>query len=112
MIEQDRYTYRVTWSEEDEEYLGLCAEFSSLSWLDSTPEKTLQGIRQVVADVVMDLQANNEVVPEPIAMRKYSGKFLLRIPPEAHRQLAIEAAESGISLNRLASNRISQRMTA
>ncbi len=110
MIEQDRYTYRVTWSEEDEEYLGLCAEFPSLSWLEGTPEETLRGIRQVVADVVMDLKANNEVIPEPIAMRKYSGKFLLRIPPEAHRQLAIEAAESGISLNRLASSRISQRV--
>lgn len=27
------YTYRVTWSQEDDEYLGLCAEFASLSWL-------------------------------------------------------------------------------
>ena len=112
MIEQDRYTYRVTWSEEDEEYLGLCAEFPSLSWLDGTPEETLRGIRQVIATVVADLEANHEVVPEPIAMRKYSGKFLLRIPPETHRQLALEAAESGISLNRLASSRISQRVMA
>ena len=109
MIEQDRYTYRVTWSEEDAEYLGLCAEFPSLSWLDSTPEKTLRGIRQVIADVVEDLKANNETVPTPISVKKYSGKFLLRIPPEAHRQLAIEAAESGVSLNRLVSSRVSQR---
>jgi hypothetical protein len=29
MLENDRYTYRVTWSEEDEEYVGLCAEFPS-----------------------------------------------------------------------------------
>ena len=55
MLENDRYTYRVTWSEEDEEYVGLCAEFPSLSWLSSTPEAALQGIRQVVADVVADL---------------------------------------------------------
>jgi len=110
MIEQDRYTYRVTWSEEDEEYLGLCAEFPSVSWLADTPEETLYGIRQVVADVVMDLKVNNEVIPKPISIKKYSGKFLLRIPPEAHRQLAIEAAESGISLNRLVSSRVSQRI--
>lgn len=112
MIEQDRYTYRVTWSAEDEEYLGLCAEFPSLSWLDSIPEEALRGIRQVVADVITDLDAHNEDIPEPIAMRKYSGKFLLRIPPETHRQLALEAAEAGISLNRLASSRISQREIA
>jgi len=67
ILEQDRYTYRVTWSEEDEEYLGLCAEFPSLSWLANNPEDALQGIRQVVAEVVVDLEANDESVPEPIA---------------------------------------------
>ena len=108
ILEQDRYTYRVTWSEEDEEYLGLCAEFPSLSWLANNPEGALQGIRQVVAEVVADLEANNESVPEPIAVRQYSGKFLIRIPPEIHRRLALEAAEAGVSLNRLASTRLSQ----
>ena len=107
-LEQDRYTYRVTWSEEDEEYVALCAEFPSLSWLADTPEEALQGIRQVVAGVVADLESNNESVPEPIAVKQYSGKFMIRIPPEVHRRLALEAAESGVSLNRLASARLSQ----
>ena len=40
----DKYTYRVTWSEDDNEYVGLCAEFSSLSWLADTPEKALKFI--------------------------------------------------------------------
>ena len=109
-LEQDRYTYRVTWSAEDEEYLGLCAEFPSLSWLANNPEDTLQGIRQVVAEVVVDLETNNESVPEPIAIRQYSGKFLIRIPPEMHRRLVLEAAESGVSLNRLASARLNQQV--
>ena len=107
-LEQDRYTYRVTWSGEDEEYVALCAEFPSLSWLADTPEEALQGIRQVVAGVVADLESNNESVPEPIAVKQYSGKFMIRIPPEVHRRLALEAAESGVSLNRLASARLSQ----
>lgn len=34
----DKYTYRITWSEEDGEYVGLCAEPPSLSWLSQTPE--------------------------------------------------------------------------
>jgi hypothetical protein len=25
-LKNDRYTYRVTWSEDDNEYVGLCAE--------------------------------------------------------------------------------------
>ena len=57
-LNNDRYTYRVTWVEDDQEY--------------------------------------------------NSGKFMVRIPPDVHRNLAIQAAESGISLNRLASAKLSQ----
>jgi predicted HicB family RNase H-like nuclease len=103
----DRYTYRVTWSEEDNEYVGLCAEFSSLSWLDATPEEALTGIRSLVRKVVADLKRNDEPVPEPISTRPYSGKFMVRVPPEVHRILAIQAAESGVSLNRLVSSKLS-----
>ena len=103
----DRYTYRVTWSAEDGEHVGLCAEFPSLSWLAASPEEALQGIRNVVADVVADLGSTGEPIPEPLAERHYSGQFRVRIPPAVHRSLAIEAAEQGISLNRLASSKLS-----
>lgn len=102
----DHYTYRVTWSQEDGEYLGLCLEFPSLSWLATTPEKSLSGIRKVVAEVVADLLSNNELVPQPLAEKHYSGEFRVRIPPLLHRSLAVEAAEQGVSLNRLASTKL------
>ncbi len=38
-IKNDHYTYRVTWSSEDKEYVGLCAEFPSLSWLARRQEE-------------------------------------------------------------------------
>ena len=107
-LKNDLYTYRVTWSADDKEYVGLCAEFPSLSWLAASPEAALKGIRRVVADVVKDMKKNGEPVPEPIATKRYSGKFLVRVPPEVHRNLAIQAAESGISLNRIASAKLSQ----
>ena len=107
-LKNDHYTYRVTWSEDDKEYVGLCAEFSSLSWLAKTPEAALKGIRKVVADVVQDMKSNKEEIPEPIASRNYSGKFMVRVPPEVHRTLSIQAAEAGVSLNRLASTKLSR----
>ncbi|MCK4727930.1 MAG: type II toxin-antitoxin system HicB family antitoxin [Desulfobacterales bacterium] len=107
-LKNDRYTYRVTWSEDDNEYVGLCAEFPSLSWLARTPEGALKGIRKVVEGVVKDMQDGGETIPEPIACRRYSGKFMVRVPPEIHRNLSIKAAESGVSLNRLASSKLSQ----
>lgn len=103
----DKYTYRVTWSEDDAEYVGLCAEFPSLSWLANTPEAALKGIRKVVNEVVVDMLANGESVPEPIATKHFSGKFMVRVPPDVHRQLAMQAAEAGVSLNRLASAKLS-----
>jgi predicted RNase H-like HicB family nuclease len=103
----DRYTYRVTWSEEDDEHVGLCAEFPSLSWLEPTPESALTGIRSLVRKVVADLKRNGEAIPEPISTRPYSGKFMVRVPPQVHRILAIQAAESGVSLNRLVSSKLS-----
>ena len=107
-LKNDRYTYRVTWSEDDNEYVGLCAEFPSLSWLASSPETALKGIRELVSDVLKDLEVSGEAVPEPIASRSYSGKFMVRVPPDVHRKLAIQAAESGVSLNRIASSKLSQ----
>ena len=102
----DHYTYRVTWSAEDNEHVGLCAEFPSLSWLAKTPEDALKGIRKVLADVAKDMQASGETMPTPLAEKLYSGQFRVRSPPEVHRALAVQAAEQGVSLNRLASAKL------
>ena len=104
----DHYTYRITWSAEDAEHVGLCAEFPSLSWLAPTPAEALSGIQSIVADSVADIRNNGESVPEPMADRAYSGKFMVRVPPETHRCLAIRAAEQGVSMNRLVSARLAR----
>ena len=106
-MKNDHYTYRVTWSEDDKEYVGLCAEFPSLSWLASSQEAALRGIRAVVAGAVADMRKTKEPIPEPLAGKRYSGRFMVRIPPDVHRNLTLKAAEEGISLNRLASAKLS-----
>lgn len=107
-MRKDKFTYRVTWSDDDNEYAGLCAEFPSLSWLAKTPESALKGIRKVVDDVMRDMHKKGETIPEPISSRHFSGKFMVRVPPQVHQKLAIQAAEFGVSLNRLASAKLSQ----
>jgi predicted HicB family RNase H-like nuclease len=76
--------------------------------LASTPEAALKGIRNTVAEVVGDLKANKEPIPEPLASRRFSGKFMVRVASEIHCHLAVEAAEAGVSLNRLASAKLSR----
>ncbi len=107
-LKHDRYTYRVTWSSDDREHVGLCAEFPSLSWLSKTPESALRGIRKVVGEVVAEMKKSGETPPEPIAVRQYSGRFVVRVTPDTHRRLTIQAAEAGVSLNRLASSKLNR----
>ena len=102
----DHYTYRVTWSPDDSEHVGLCIEFPSLSWLAPTPEDALSGIRKTVTKIVSDMRSNGEQIPKPLSEKSYSGEFRVRIPPDVHRTLAIQAAEQGISLNRLVSAKL------
>ncbi|MDE0269187.1 MAG: toxin-antitoxin system HicB family antitoxin [Acidimicrobiaceae bacterium] len=102
----DRYSYRVIWSDEDEMYVGLCAEFGLLSHLDDTPEGAFAGIRDVVAFAVESLHEDGAPIPEPLSTRRYSGTLTLRVPPETHRILAMDAAEAGVSMNRLAAERL------
>lgn len=107
MNQADRYTYRVTWSEEDGEFVGLCAEFPSLSFLAVTQADALVGVLEVVQEVLVDMVESGEDLPQPYSSRKFSGKFMLRIPPDAHRNLAVQAAEAGVSLNRYVSSKLS-----
>ena len=65
MVNYDRHTYKVTWSSEDEEFVGLCAEFPSLSFLEKNRNTALEGLTDLVKDVVADMGANDETIPEP-----------------------------------------------
>lgn len=101
-----QYSYRVIWSEDDNEFIGLCAEFPSLSWMDKEQAAALSGIVNLVGDVVADMESSGEKIPQPLSLQKYSGKFMIRTTPELHRQLATMAMESGVSLNRLVNSKL------
>jgi predicted RNase H-like HicB family nuclease len=108
MSDATHYTYRVTWSAEDGEHAATVAEFPSLSWLAPTPVEALAGLAAVVRDVLADLAASGEPIPEPLSERTYSGRFVVRVPAEVHRRLVREAAEQHVSLNRLVSDRLAR----
>ena len=102
----EHYTYRVHWSPEDDLFVGTVAELPSLSWLAPDQTEAFLGIRLAAIETVSDLESDGDPVPPALADRVYSGKFMVRVPPEVHRQLVVEAAEQNVSLNRLASSRL------
>ena len=107
-VDSAHYTYRVSWSPEDGEFVATCLELSSLSWLASSQAKALAGIQRVVADALVDLTASGEPVPVPLAECQYSGRFNVRISPDLHRELAMQAADHHMSLNRFVSDRLAR----
>ena len=52
-------------SAEDHAYVGLCAEFLALSWLDGDQSKAFSRIVELVAEVVVEMISQNETVPTP-----------------------------------------------
>ncbi len=93
------YTYRVSWSAEDAEFVASCLEFPSLSWLAGSQVEALQGLVDVVRETLADMEEQGEEVPAPLSERRFSGKFNVRVGESLHRDLAMRAAEERMSLN-------------
>ena len=53
-------SYAATWSEEDQQFVGTCDQYPSLSWLADTNHEAIEGIKRVVADVEADMVAERE----------------------------------------------------
>lgn len=62
--------------------------------------------RRFLIGFVADMRKNGENIPAPLSAKSFSGKFVVRVPPEVHKELVISAAEEGVSLNRLVSARL------
>jgi predicted RNase H-like HicB family nuclease len=55
------YAYRVEWSPEDNEFIGLVAEFPSLSSLAPTRAEAMQGVVGVVEQVAAEMADAQDV---------------------------------------------------
>ena len=67
---EELYTYRVEWSEEDQEFVGTVAEFPSLSCLADSSLEALSGIQQVVLQAIDILEEEGKPVPDPYHLRQ------------------------------------------
>ena len=101
---EELYTYRVEWSEEDQEFVGTVADFPSLSCLADNSLEALSGIQQVVLQAADILEEEGKPVPEPYRLRQFSGRFSLRLSPQLHRKLSQQAAFAHQSLNQYVSH--------
>ncbi|MBT1161159.1 MULTISPECIES: type II toxin-antitoxin system HicB family antitoxin [Bifidobacterium] len=110
--ESDRYVYRIHWSNEDDGFVATVAELPDLRFIAQSSLDALAGLRVLASERVAAMRSKGQNVPEPFEDRHYSGHIMVRVPPEVHRRLTIEAAEQGVSLNRLVQSRLTQSTKA
>jgi hypothetical protein len=108
----DHYRYAVQWSPEDGEFLATVAEFPSLSWIEPDQVAAIRGLEVLVQQVIDDMVAGGELVPEPLADRSYSGRLNLRVSEGLHRKLATEAVQHQTSLNAYATQLLDRQLSA
>jgi uncharacterized protein encoded in hypervariable junctions of pilus gene clusters len=65
--------------------------------------EALSGIQQVVLQAIDILEEEGKPVPEPYHLRRFSGRFNLRVSPQLHRKLSQQAAFAHQSLNQYVS---------
>ncbi len=58
--------------------------------------------------IKVNLELNNPI-PVPSATKKYSGRFVVRLPSNLHQHLAEEAERNGVSLNQMVATLLAER---
>ena len=75
-MDDPRYEYRASWSEDDEAWVGVCNGFLLVSHLAPTEAEASSGIRSLVSDIVSDMRADGESLPLPLPWQAYDAAQL------------------------------------
>lgn len=95
----DQYLKLVEWSKEDRCYVGTCPGLMLGGVHGQDEAKVYAALCRVVAEWIAIHEADGVPLPEPTAGKDYSGKFVVRVGKDLHRQLAAEALRDQVSLN-------------
>lgn len=104
MKPSDKYLKIVEWSDEDGCYVGTCPGVIYGGVHGDDEAEVYQELCHVVAEAVALYQADGKPLPPATANKDYSGRFVLRVGKDLHRELALRALQSGESLNSYCQN--------
>jgi antitoxin HicB len=91
---------------------GYSVEIKDLPGCISQGE-TLEEALEMIEDAKMawikvNLELGN-LIPLPSTEKKFSGRFVVRLPSSLHQQLAEQAERNGVSLNQMVSTLLAER---
>ncbi|MDA8307498.1 MAG: type II toxin-antitoxin system HicB family antitoxin [Deltaproteobacteria bacterium] len=100
------YTARIEYSDEDGCFVGHLAGISDVIGFHA---ETVSELRQAFEEAVEDYRETCKKVGRA-PQKPYSGKLLLRVPPDLHARVSIAAQSSGKSLNQWAIDALSGKV--
>ena len=105
----NKYTYRAEWSEEDGVFVARALEVPSILAHADTASEAIKELQIPLKLALEAMDEEGEKIPEPISLNKFKGKFLVRTTPELHKEITIQAAESGVSVNQFVLTKLAAR---
>lgn len=99
MKPSDRYLKIVECSEEDRCYVGVCPGLMLGGIHGNDEAKVYAELCQSAEEWIAIHEADGTPLPEPTACKDYSGKFVVRVGKDLHRELVVNALRYGVSLN-------------
>jgi predicted HicB family RNase H-like nuclease len=97
--EADKYMKVVEWSEEDGCYVGTCPGVVYGGVHGDDEAAVYAELCQVVQEALEICRTDGKPLPAATAGKTYSGRFVLRIDKNLHKELAIRALQTGESIN-------------
>ena len=94
------YTARIEYSEEDACFVGHIAGIQHIIGFHGETVVKLKKAFHEAVNFYLKSCENEGISPQ----RPYSGKIMLRVPPELHAKLAMQAAANKKSLNQWATD--------
>lgn len=101
----DGFTVSVT-LDEDGDWLACLVELPGVSAFSDNPSEAVKELYAAWTGVKESYAKKGQAIPVAPANKNYSGQFNVRIDRRLHRELAIEAARAGISLNALVAQKL------
>jgi predicted HicB family RNase H-like nuclease len=104
MKKKHKYLKIVEWSDEDNCYIGSVPGFLGPCCHGDDEQKVYKQLCQILDEWIEIHEKDQIPLPEGMADKKFSGKFVLRVNKELHKLLSIRALQSNLSLNQLCEN--------
>jgi len=100
-MDNNKYSFNIQYSHEDEGFIATCPEFPGLSAFGENEEEALNEARIVLEGFIESYRENEKSLPEPNYIKEFSGQLRLRLPKSLHESLSFKAQAEGVSLNTL-----------